>query len=57
MNDDNILDEKYLKEPKVNKTLHLGALFLEEIKGQVEYEPDQKPLINDLNEAIAPIIT
>jgi|LauGreDrversion4_2_1035121.scaffolds.fasta_scaffold102646_2 hypothetical protein len=57
MNDDNILDEKYLKEPKVNETLHLGALFLEEIKGQVEYEPDQKPLINDLNEAIAPIIT
>jgi hypothetical protein len=47
MNDDNIQDDQYPKEVKDRESFHLGALFFEESKKQVEYEPDQKPLFYD----------
>ena len=56
MNDDNIQDDQYPTEQKDQETLHLGALFLEEHKVQVEYEPDQKPMFYDQNEVIAPMM-
>lgn len=56
MNDDSIQDDQYPKELKEQESLHLGAMFLEENKGQVEYEPEEKPLFYDQNEILAPMM-
>ncbi len=61
MNDDNILDDhdQYGQEPfKERESLHLSSLFeVEEIKKQVEYEPDQKPMMMyGQDQVLAPIM-
>ena len=56
MNDDNIQDDQYPNEVKDRESFHLGALFFEEIKKQVEYEPEEKPMFYDQKEVLEPMI-